>query len=1077
MQATSDPQAAVLQAFYARVMQRVCSSYLVESELPADAVVARLQQKWKQKLALYTGNREQLDAMAEDVETLQVEAAQSPTESEVSNEDEEDDASSVSSASSSSSACSSASSFASLAAPQQAVGRPSSQLPSAAPSTTSSIFAKMLGGKRKLHQLDGSASDDDSVEWQDDKQDPRDEDTTSVGRLPSVVQVQTSNVDEEGRSHNEVGEVEITVRPATRQEEEEEEEKGEDVQQDEEELPSSPAESAASTSALFSADDIAPVSGLSGIDLPLQLAAEYTKFGHRGVRRGSAAFGSDTNVFLCCQSLVDLDIVFRYMNSVEDEQEDEQEDENRTSAHNGLRFILLKWGLTIYRSKDGKWKERWFILDGIKAALIKCNTTNHQPSGSYGSALGGDVAIADARPLSEVQSGVSSDEFPAEDGSKSITGFEVRTQRGATIAFRTKSLEDQSSWLSAINKTSSGFASGVADRLADRELLAGKFSLVRELGRGTSGIVSLYTWQGKPFAIKKFVPQKAKGIPNRRAIPVATGRRPSVQMSQPNAVPDDVRREVALLKKASSLPYVIRLHDVILDNENREYYLVMEYMGGGAIAEWDSSRKCYVSSRAKSAASGSVCLLDESTVRTYVTNLVLAIQGLHLNNLAHRDVKPENLMADEEHTLCKLGDLGVAHYFKEENGELRDEADVDAIELWDINQGSTAPPSSSNSTLNRADGHLRGMIKSTKGTYQFLPPESLSGDAYCAFKADIWAIGVTMYALLFGSLPFYSSDVSELFDKIGNDPLEFPASCEDNDAKDLLKMILEKDPEKRITLEGILQHRWTHRNIDSKSLRKQVNALKQAPTLSIEDHELGSAVSVHHNRFLKMAAAIRHDTLGDLAKEGDADTNAPQAEEEYRPNPVDTKTSELPQWFQPHRELVAAQMHYDWCHGKSLAGWKYGDVRDDARLLHPCMVPMRALDDTARNRNFCSVDEIIKCVAALGVRVRYRRPAKQKAREVPFPMDHVRLSWDIMMLVDLLAENSHEVWATEYAAKGWRFGPEFDEAAKTHPSLKPYMLLDESDKVLTREGVTSVLKSCIYLGCTFSISHRKSVGV
>lgn len=166
-------------------------------------------------------------------------------------------------------------------------------------------------------------------------------------------------------------------------------------------------------------------------------------------------------------------------------------------------------GLLQYQSKDDKWKERWFILNGVKAALIKCNSTNHQPSGSYGSVLGGDVLIADARPLSEAQSGVGSDE----EGSNSMTGFEVTTHGGAKIAFRTKSLADQSSWLAAINKTSSGFTSGVADRLADRELLAGKYSLVRELGRGASGIVSLYTWQGKPFAIKKFVPQRPRASP------------------------------------------------------------------------------------------------------------------------------------------------------------------------------------------------------------------------------------------------------------------------------------------------------------------------------------------------------------------------------------------------------------------------------------------------------------------------------------------------------------------------------------------------------------------------------------
>ncbi|OWZ21710.1 Protein kinase [Phytophthora megakarya] len=716
-------------------------------------------------------------------------------------------------------------------------------------------------------------------------------------------------------------------------------------------------------------------------------------------------------------------------------------------AESGSLIHVTYQGLLQYQGKDGKWKERWFILDGVKSALVKCSATNHLPSGSYGSVLGGDVLILDARPLYDVRGAQNSNDLPLEGENTSNVGFKITTQDNAKIIFRTKSLEEQNSWLTAIIKTSSGFTSAVADRLADRELLASKYSLVRELGRGASGIVSLYTWQGKPFAIKKFVLQKSKGIPNRRAIPVATGRLPSTQVSQPNTIPDDVRREVALLKKASNLPYVIRLHDVIVDTENRDYYLVMEYMGGGAIAEWDSSRKCYVNSRAQSTTSASTCLLDEGTVRTYVINLVLAIQGLHLNNLAHRDIKPENLMANEEHTLCKLGDLGVAHYFTEENGELYDEEDVDTIELWDINQGPIPSPSLQTTRTDDSKKHLRGMIKSTKGTYQFMPPESLNGNAFCAFKADIWAIGVTLYALLFGSLPYYSSDVSELFDKIESDPLEFPASCEDNDAKDLLEGMLEKDPEKRITLEDILQHRWTHRNIDSKKLRKQLNALKQAPTLSIEEHELGSAVSVHQSRFLKMAAAIRHDTLGDLAKEDTTDADIPrlQADEEYKPNPLDTKETKTPQWFHPHRELVAAQMHYDWCH---------------------------ALDDAARTRNFSLVDEIIKCVVALGVRVTYRRPPKLKFRDVPFPVDHIQLSWEIMMLIDLLAENSHEVWATEYTAKGWRFGAEFDEVAKTHPSLKPYMLLAEQDKILTRESVTSVLKSCIYLGCKFEISHR-----
>ncbi|KAG6954114.1 hypothetical protein JG688_00012516 [Phytophthora aleatoria] len=913
----SNLHAATLEAFYSRVIQRVCSSYREQSELTTDEAIERLRQKWQEKLALYTGKhahlREMTEGTSNDISVVESVESSRDSDGEASDEDGLSIPSSSSLPSSPSSPFSSSSSppsFVELEAPsEQAIGRPSAQLASGTTSTSSSIFSKMLGAKRKLHQVDGSISDDeDAVEWQDD--DFQEQQHIETRAAPLAASMQEAWVDEGDNADSDT-EDEIL------------QDVGEEKEEKEEELPSSFADSSASL--LVSSEDFSPVSGLSGINLPLQLAAQYSKFIHRGNRRGY--FGQ-------------------------------------------LHSIVLTW------------PERGFLDEGEVVKVISLGDTLH--------------------------------ELKVEGSNGTETTVQMHRVR----------------------------------RL--KEFLIRKGSV-------------------RPYAIKKFVPQKSKGVPNRRAVPVATGTRPSTQASQPNAIPDDVRREVALLKKASNLPYVIRLHDVILDTENRDYYLVMEYMGGGVIAEWDGSRKCYVSSRAKSAASGSACLLDESTVRAYVTNLVLAIQGLHLNNLAHRDIKPENLMANEEHTLCKLGDLGVAHYFKEENGELHDEEDVDAIELWDINQGPVPSPATASST-GGSKNHLRGMIKSTKGTYQFLPPESLNGDAYCAFKADIWAIGVTMYALLFGSLPYYSNDVSELFDKIENDPLEFPVSCEDNDAKDLLRGILEKDPEKRITLEGILQHRWTHRNIDSKSLRKQVNALKQAPILSIEDHELGGAVSVHQSRFLKMAAAIRHDTLNDLATDGDIPS--PQENGEYKPNPIDTKEMDLPQWFAPHHELVAAQMHYDWCRGKSLAGWKYGDVRDDAHLVHPLMLPMRALDDTARARNFASVDEIIKCVVALGVHVTYRRPPKLKTRSAPFPVDHVQLSWDVMILIDLLAENSHEVWATEYAAKGWRLGAKFDEDAKTHPSLKSYMLLDELDKTLTRESVTSVLKSCIYLGCKFLVSRK-----
>lgn len=727
---------------------------------------------------------------------------------------------------------------------------------------------------------------------------------------------------------------------------------------------------------------------------------------------------------------------------------------------------IVHEGLLQYQGKAGKWKERWFVLDSNRVVLVKCATSSRQRSRSRGSVLGGDVDIKDVRPLSQQK--VQPTGAESHDDQQVHAGFEVMTQKGGQICFRTKSTDEEKQWIAAVTKLSSGFAAGVGERLAERELLAGKFSLVRELGRGASGIVSLYTWQGKPYAIKKFVPQKAKGIPNRKCVPGAGRLQPqpasATTTHEPNSIPDDIRREIALLKKASRLPYVIQLHDVILDPEHGNYYLVMEYMGGGAIADWDSERKCYVSSKH----SKSISLLDEATVRRYSTHLLLGIQALHSNRLCHRDIKPENLMASEDKSMCKIGDLGVAHYFKEENGVLREEEDVDEIELWDVDNSEPSSPTTDEDARRR-----KGMLKSTKGTYQFLPPEALSGGEFDGFKADVWSIGVTMYALSFGFLPYYSNDLLQLFEKIENDPLVFPTSCQDEDLKDLLSLILEKNPEKRITIGEILEHRWLHRNVNSKALQNEVRALKRSVSLTIADCDLGGAVSVLQSRFDAMSHALRQNSLDDMET---CATSTPQREtglsEQYTPNPIDSHNCVLPKWFLQDTELIAAQLHYDWCRAKYLASWSHGDFRDDAARVHPCLMPMRSLPKAEQEKNVRCVVETMRCVVALGCHLSQPKQ-RHTFRHEPLTTDHTTLCWEMMMLVDLLAENSHEVWADGYVKNGWKHGNYFDAAEKLHPSLKPYMTLDEQEKNLNREAVTSVLKACICLGYRVSCARRK----
>ncbi|KAF4147909.1 hypothetical protein GN958_ATG02871 [Phytophthora infestans] len=271
--APSDLHTATLEAFYSRVIQRVCSSYREKSELVSDEDIERLRQKWLEKLSLYTGKHSQSASITEncDNEVSAVESIESSTHSDFEDcADEEDRLSIPSSSSSSSSQSSPLSSprpsfIGSEAASEQVMGRPSGQLPSAATSTASSIFSKMLGAKRKLHQLDGSVSDDDdAVEWQDD--DVQELQTLETQTAPLAALMSETLVEEDhADSDTEDGMAQAI-----------EEEKEQEL---------SPIPSSA-TSLLASAQDFSPVSGLSGINLPLQLAAQYSKFMHRGKRRG-----------------------------------------------------------------------------------------------------------------------------------------------------------------------------------------------------------------------------------------------------------------------------------------------------------------------------------------------------------------------------------------------------------------------------------------------------------------------------------------------------------------------------------------------------------------------------------------------------------------------------------------------------------------------------------------------------------------------------------------------------------------------------------------------------------------------
>jgi hypothetical protein len=91
---------------------------------------------------------------------------------------------------------------------------------------------------------------------------------------------------------------------------------------------------------------------------------------------------------------------------------------------------------------------------------------------------------------------------------------------------------------------------------------------------------------------------------------------------------------------------------------------------------------------------------------------------------------------------------------------------------------------------------------------------------------------------------------------------------------------------------------------------------------------------------------------------------------------------------------------------------------------------------------------------------------KKQALYVPTPVDtsSVVLTEDIYALTERLARNTHDVWAQQRLAEGWRYGPKRDDSDKRHPGLVPYEKLSDSEREYDRLTALETLKLIIALG-------------
>ena len=194
----------------------------------------------------------------------------------------------------------------------------------------------------------------------------------------------------------------------------------------------------------------------------------------------------------------------------------------------------------------------------------------------------------------------------------------------------------------------------------------------------------------------------------------------------------------------------------------------MEYINGGNLFSFLKKRR----------------KVSEKTAKFLYKQIILGIKYIHSHNIVHRDIKLENILIDLNNNI-KICDFGIGRVLSDPNQLLYDQC----------------------------------------GTPMYIAPEillSTKDEGYKGFPVDIWSSGIALYILLSGSLPFSfkngksvsieesdkNNDNSEelQFSIIHNEPKHIENIS--NEAKDLLKGLLNKNPNKRLTCEQILSHPW-----------------------------------------------------------------------------------------------------------------------------------------------------------------------------------------------------------------------------------------------------------------------------
>uniref|UniRef100_I3KFM7 non-specific serine/threonine protein kinase n=1 Tax=Oreochromis niloticus TaxID=8128 RepID=I3KFM7_ORENI len=215
----------------------------------------------------------------------------------------------------------------------------------------------------------------------------------------------------------------------------------------------------------------------------------------------------------------------------------------------------------------------------------------------------------------------------------------------------------------------------------------------------------------------------------------------------------------------TSLQKVMQLFEVI--ETDKTLYLVMEYASGGEVFD-------YLVSHGR---------MKEVEARAKFRQIVSAVHYCHTKNIVHRDLKAENLLLDADANI-KIADFGFSNEFT-----------------------------------------LGNKLDTFCGSPPYAAPELFQGKKYDGPEVDVWSLGVILYTLVSGSLPFDGQNLKELRERVLRGKYRVPFYMS-TDCEGILRRFLVLNPAKRCTLEQVMKDKWINAGYEGDELKPHIEPVE-----------------------------------------------------------------------------------------------------------------------------------------------------------------------------------------------------------------------------------------------------------